>query len=220
MPVPANDLSCSPSGFESPSDEGRHLSGDHQGVRGRGQSGGSGGREGAETPPLPGALEEQLGAWNEVARRDGEAGNAEVEDRSAVPRVLVLRPVDTSSSAPIHPGNGRRREKDRGRARSHRPEPPPKVVVTVETQAKTFRCLVLPTDTWGHVCAMVQVRSLSCSLARVLSSSPPCPWLWAEGTYGVSSSLFVGRLRWALETRRSCHATAGRESRSRASRSR
>ena len=192
MPVPADDLSCSPSAFESPFDEDRHLSGGHQGLKGTGERGASAGREGAETPPLPEALEEQLGSWNEVARGDGEVANAEVEDRSGVPRVLVLRPAHTSSSAPTHThvassamqqdheaaagaetgqaGSGRRREKDRGIARSHRPEPPPKVVVTVETQAKTFRCLVLPTDTWGHLCAMVQVRSLARSLARAPSS--------------------------------------------------
>ena len=192
MPVPASDLSCSPSAFESPfDDERRHLSGGHQEFRGIGERGAPGGREGAGTPPLPEALEEQLVSWNEVARGDGEVGNAEVVDRSVVPRVLVLRPAHTSSSAPthIHVASSAMQQgqeaagAETGRAtRSHRPEPPPKLVVTVETQAKTFRCLVLRTDTWGHLCAMVQVRPLSPVGLPALTPRAPMSLALAEVT--------------------------------------
>jgi len=112
MPVPVSDLSGSPSGLESPADEGSGQ----EGVRDRNGRGWSGGREGAETPPLPDNIIHYL-----LPQQPGgggvEVGISQVANRmSGVPRVtaareraeetlrqaravLVLRPAQASSSA-------------------------------------------------------------------------------------------------------------------------
>jgi len=154
MPQPLDDS------LESPTENGGILRGDTQGDKnGRGVGSAS------ESLTLP--------SETETHRGGGGEGKSQGVKRS-VPQVLAahppapLRPSGNSggggsevvggsgsgNGGGVGNGNG---SGSGGKLKKVKPVAPAKVLIKVVTQAKTFRCIAAPTDTWAHVCALVQV---------------------------------------------------------------
>jgi hypothetical protein len=134
-------------------------------------------RAGAETPPLPTALETQIRTRSSGVVLDSGAS-----------------PVDKNSAGGRRGGGAR--------SRGSKPTAPKKVVVNVHTQAKTFRVLVTPNDTWAHLCALVQAEmgfrdppQLSCDGW----TREPKPFLLIKDLPGMTEASSALLLRWPAD---------------------
>jgi len=118
------------------------------------------------------------------AHRGGGGEGKSQGVKSSVPRVLAARPPaslrpsgnsggggsevvggsGSGNGSGVGNGNG---SGSGGKLKKVKPVAPAKVVVKVVTQARTFRCLAAPTDTWAHVCALVQVFMIQCHVGGI-----------------------------------------------------